>query len=349
MSLRALSALDVLRAAALIAIAHWVAPACSRGHSPSATNEPSTPRSNPSSSEATRPAARPAPDVADVRPLPPWSYPAVPRLVAIGDVHGDLTGLRSALRLAGAIDSTDHWSGGALWIVQTGDLLDRGDDERAILDLVTRLESEAERAGGRFVAINGNHEIMNAQGDFRYVTPGGYTDFASFAGEAHEAVNDEFASAMRGRAAVFAPGGRYARQFAARNTIVQVGDTVFVHGGLLPSHVDAGIETINRAVRAFFLAQSPLPRMLEANDSPLWHRAFAMADDPAACALGEEALSRLHARRMVIGHTVQRSGITPACDQHVWRVDVGLARLYAGPIEALEIAGDAVRVLHGTR
>ncbi len=340
---------SALRAIALFAIAGCAVVACSRGHAPATTNEPSTPPRSNASPEPARPVARAVPEPADVRPLPPWSYPAVPRLIGIGDVHGDLSGFRAVLRLVGAIDSTDHWSGGALWVVQTGDLLDRGDDERAILDLVTRLESEAERAGGRFVTINGNHEIMNAQGDFRYVTPGGYTDFVAFASEAHGALRDEFSPAMIGRAAVFAPGGRYARQFAERNTIVQVGDTVFVHGGLLPSHVDAGIESINRAVRAFFLAQAPLPRVLESGDSPVWHRAFALTDDPATCALGDEALARLHARRMVIGHTVQRAGINPACNQHVWRVDVGLARLYDGPIEALEIAGAAVRVLHGTR
>ena len=33
------------------------------------------------------------------------------RVVAIGDVHGDLGALREALRLAGAIDSDDRWVG----------------------------------------------------------------------------------------------------------------------------------------------------------------------------------------------------------------------------------------------
>ena len=55
------------------------------------------------------------------------------RIVAFGDVHGDLEAARGALRLAGAIDEQDRWIGGDLIVVQTGDQLDRGDQEQAIL------------------------------------------------------------------------------------------------------------------------------------------------------------------------------------------------------------------------
>ena len=61
------------------------------------------------------------------------------RIVAFGDVHGDLEAARGALRLAGAIDEQDHWIGGDLIVVQTGDQLDRGDQEQEILDLFERL------------------------------------------------------------------------------------------------------------------------------------------------------------------------------------------------------------------
>src|SRR5688500_6932282 len=60
------------------------------------------------------------------------------RVIAIGDLHGDLAATRRALRLAGAIDEHDRWIGGDLVVVQTGDQLDRGDDEQAIVDLLGR-------------------------------------------------------------------------------------------------------------------------------------------------------------------------------------------------------------------
>ncbi|AKF03682.1 metallophosphoesterase [Sandaracinus amylolyticus] len=303
----------------------------------------------PSRSRAPSKRAVEAPRV-EVPPLPPSTYPAPPRLVAIGDVHGDVDALRSALRAAGAIDDADRWSGGALWIVQVGDLLDRGDTEDEVLALVSRLEREADAAGGRFVALHGNHELMNVQGDFRYVTPDGLDDFARYASEAPPgAARSRIPARMLGRAVAFAPGGPIARALAARNTIAIVGDTVFVHGGLAPSQLERGVDAINRDVRAFLLGEAPLPRALAGEESPVWHRAFALGDDAETCATLARTLEGLGVARMVIGHTVQDEGIGSACEGRVWRIDVGLSRHYGGPIEVLEIEGDTIEVLRGTR
>ena len=68
---------------------------------------------------------------------------AAERIVAIGDLHGDLDATRQALLLAGAIDENDHWVGGEMTVVQTGDQLDRDDQEQAILELLDRLQGEA--------------------------------------------------------------------------------------------------------------------------------------------------------------------------------------------------------------
>jgi hypothetical protein len=59
----------------------------------------------------------------------------------------------------------------------------------------------------------------------------------------------------------------------------------------------------------------------------------------------ERVLRAVDAKRMVVGHTPQQMGITSGCNGRVWRIDVGLARYYGGPVQALEIQGDQVRVL----
>ena len=51
-------------------------------------------------------------------------------------------------------------------MVQTGDLVDRGPES---LQVLRRFEGLAEEAGGAVELILGNHELMNVQGDFRYV------------------------------------------------------------------------------------------------------------------------------------------------------------------------------------
>ena len=44
--------------------------------------------------------------------------PAVPRLVAIGDLHGDLKKAQRAFRLGGLTDENDRWIGGTTTAVQ---------------------------------------------------------------------------------------------------------------------------------------------------------------------------------------------------------------------------------------
>ena len=55
-----------------------------------------------------------------------------------------------------------------------GDILDRGDHELSILRMFRRLAKQAAKDGGAVYLVNGNHEIMNVAGDFRYVTPGAF-------------------------------------------------------------------------------------------------------------------------------------------------------------------------------
>ena len=49
--------------------------------------------------------------------------------------------------------------------MQTGDYTDRGPDVRKVMDLLMQLEKEAKSAGGQFLALAGNHEVMNMMGD----------------------------------------------------------------------------------------------------------------------------------------------------------------------------------------
>ena len=268
------------------------------------------------------------------------------RIVAFGDVHGDLEATRSALRLAGAIDDDDRWIGGELIVVQTGDQLDRGDEEQAILDLFETLRVEAAVAGGAYYALLGNHELMNVRGDFRYVTEGGFTDFEdALKYDVDDPRLEGFKPHQRARMAAFLPGGPYARFLAQRRLILLLEDNVFVHGGVLPGHVAYGIDHINREARDWLEGKVERPAILEGADSPQWARLYSNEPDSLACNTLAQVLESMGARRMVMGHTVQDDGIVSACEGRAWRIDVGMAKHYGGPVEVLEIVGDSVRVL----
>jgi len=278
------------------------------------------------------------------------------RIVAIGDLHGDLDAARSALRLAGAIDGNDRWIGEDLVVVQTGDILDRGDQESEIMALFDRLGGEAETFGGAVHVLNGNHEIMNSYLDFRYVTEGGFADFgeagaaeagATEAGDlgSPDSLLSSFDPTQRQRVAAFRPGGPSARALAQRPFSLVVESTVFVHGGILPEHVDRGLDGMEAEVHSWLLNEAPQPEWIRGDRSPVWTRLYSDQPNFAACDTLTQVLDRLGVQRMVVGHTVQKTGVTAFCGGRVWCIDVGMAAHYGGRPEVLEIRGDVVRGL----
>lgn len=289
----------------------------------------------------------------------PTRYPAAPRVVAIGDVHGDLQATRAALRLAGAItESSDDWAGGKLVIVQTGDQLDRGDGEMEIFALLERLSAQAAEAGGALHILNGNHEFMNTLGDLRYVTPGGLAQFEK--DPTFNVADPRLAGrppAERARLAAFLPGAPYAKILSKRNTVVIVGRSVFVHGGVLPQHVPGGVpdlERLNADTRAWLSGAKStadarsVAKQIMATDSVVWTRLYA-DETPDVCETLVATLNLLDADRMVVGHTVQKQGVTSGCSGRLWRIDVGMSAHYGGTPQALLIAGDEVTTLGGGR
>ena len=289
----------------------------------------------PSAQAAAAPAASPTFE---------WRHPQPERLVGIGDVHGDFEALKTILKRAGLVDDALKWTGGSTWLVQTGDLLDRGPKEREVIDLMLRLRDEAQNAGGRVIQLNGNHELMNAAGDLRYVTPEG---FAGFADIPSERVPERVPAPMRGRMAAFMPAGPYALRLAQDGIITQVGDSVFVHGGVTPEHVQRDIGALNLLTKRWLLGEeSRVPeKIVVTPESPVWTRRFSLNTRPEDCQALGQVLDALGAKRMVVGHTVQKEGITRECDDRVWRIDTGMAAYYGGKPQALEVTAAGPRII----
>jgi hypothetical protein len=227
-----------------------------------------------------------------------------------------------------------------------GDQLDRGDDEQEVLDLFERLAREASAAGGAVHALNGNHEVMNGALDLRYVTEGGFADFEDAVGvDSTDSTIARHPPERRSRVAAFRPGGRYGRILSERNTVILIGDNVFVHGGVLLEHLDYGLERMNAEIRTWLAGEGPEPEWIHGRDSLVWTRRYSDEPDPESCEELAAVLERLEAVRMIVGHTVHEEGITSYCDDRVWCVDVGMSAHYGGEPQVLEIVGQTVRVL----
>src|SRR4030042_2521450 len=93
-------------------------------------------------------------------------WTGVEKIIAVGDLHGDYDNFILILKnpKVGLVDDNLHWIGGKTHYVQTGDIMDRGDKAKEILDFLMRLEKEAEAAGGQVHILLGNHEEATITG-----------------------------------------------------------------------------------------------------------------------------------------------------------------------------------------
>ena len=75
----------------------------------------------------------------------------------VGDIHGQYEQLVGLLRGERLVDERLDWAGGAalLWFI--GDFFDRGPCGVASVDLVMRLQAQAEQVDGCVRALLGNH------------------------------------------------------------------------------------------------------------------------------------------------------------------------------------------------
>jgi hypothetical protein len=201
------------------------------------------------------------------------------RVVAVADIHGAYAEFTALLQRAGLTGATNEWTGGAAILVQTGDVVDRGARVRDCLDLVMALQRQAPRTGGQVITLIGNHEFMNVIGDLRYVTP---EIFASFAAPDSDKVRErafkDYATFLSGHEGhghtsvapaddaatqkwmvehplgffehreAFGPNGKYGKWIRANPAFVQVGDGLFVHGGLNPALQFASVKELNDRV-----------------------------------------------------------------------------------------------------
>ncbi len=288
---------------------------------------------------------------------PQHSKTTQPRVVAIGDLHGDITAFWEALILAGAIDEVSHrWIGKDMIIVQVGDQVDRGSSERALFEFLADLQTQAKAAGGAVVCLLGNHEWLNVFGGFNYVSyPQGFLDFDDTIQDTTPPHQVNSSPTTSGRARAFMPGGAVARILASRPIFAIESQTLFVHAGISEAHVSIGLDAMNDLVSQYlngnFSLHDEVFSLVMDADSPVWLRRWGSQVPESDCAALAGMLDSIGVSRMVIGHTLQMSGITSACDNMLWRIDTGLSAFYQpqlddpGSIQVLQILGDDVSVL----
>ncbi|HXJ67900.1 MAG TPA: metallophosphoesterase [Verrucomicrobiae bacterium] len=279
-----------------------------------------------------------APRIAD---SPEWDVrPAPRRVVAVGDLHGDLRAFGAIGRACGLLDERGSWRGAGTHLVLMGDLVG-GEHSRLLLNAVIRLEREAFRAGGRVHALLGNHDLLPIAGRFGKLTRRERREYqkSDFQGE-----------------------GLYAQWVLGRPTILKIGRTLYVHAGLDRWALDIDPGEVNAHVRAWIAhLQGVGPRppretrwTFDDDDGPMWTRAFRdrgrrPKDAPSRKTI-RAILERLGAERIVLGHSPTDDGSIVLDHPHyggsVVLIDTRISDRKRGRLGALAIEGDVLRPVY---
>lgn len=154
------------------------------------------------------------------------------RLYAVSDIHGNITAFKEALLKSNLVDNAYNWTATDSTLVVCGDMIDRGDDSKGVVDLIIKMRSQAPEFNSKVVALKGNHEVMMLRGLDRsapeasksWLMNGGFETLASYAlgiSRSHY----EVANKILGLHGDFY---RHLLDFYVE------GDTLFVHAGLDP-------------------------------------------------------------------------------------------------------------------
>lgn len=203
------------------------------------------------------------------------------RIVAFGDIHGDIKACTEFLITAKVMDPEStiekpKWIGNDTIAIQLGDVLDRGNSELSCLRLLTSLSRQAKEEGGALLLLHGNHEALNANGLFQYAFPGGNKEIdATFGAELDSRRGNgtqtwrlQYAGNQPSRWAIFEPGGYLSEPLMMKMKVATViGHSCFVHGGLTKEHLKqyGGIQGMNQQCREWF--NSPIATELQNDDA----------------------------------------------------------------------------------
>lgn len=303
----------------------------------------------------------------------PSILPIVDRIIVIGDIHGDMQLSLDSLVLAKVIKIINYepnkmpvvqWIGGNTIVVQIGDQIDscrppkcdienEPADDINILNFFTELNKLANEDGGAVYSLLGNHEIMNVDGNFNYVSYNNLNKFSNYIDKNNP--NLKFKDKIEARKHAFSVGNDIAVELACtRHSAVIIGSFIFVHAGIVPDFIKkTGIKKRSELIEMNLNVRKWLLGLINKNNikyivgsykySPFWHRfigsipANMNSQDNTCIRYVKDALDLFKVKSMIIGHTPQffttHSGINGTCvnetnDNQVWRVDIGGAHAF---------------------
>ena len=217
------------------------------------------------------------------------------KMFVVSDIEGNFHSFVNLLLKNGVVDRQFKWRFGDGHLIIVGDCFDRGEQVAECLWLIYALEERALIEGGYVHFILGNHEIMNMNGDWRYVHP-------KYAPKSPRASTPS--------AALYDANSELWRWLRTKNIIEKIGRTLFVHGGISTELLQYGLSVpeINNLARAHYTSayekftDPVLNTIFNSDYSPFWFRGYYQQNISEEQV--EATLKYFSVNTIVTGHTI---------------------------------------------
>jgi hypothetical protein len=250
----------------------------------------------------------------------PAKYQGVEKIFVISDIHGQFQRFKSLLVNNKIVDKKMRWRWGKGHLVILGDVFDRGEYVTETLWAVHQLEQRARAKGGRVHYLLGNHEVIVLRGNQKYIHP-------KYRRVTKQILNIDLW-------VLFGPNSVLGQWLRTRNTILQINDLLFVHGGIHPRipTMKLDINDINRGILANLdsstetVEADETSAFLFGKDGPLLYRGyFEDSEEYRRPKPGdiEQILTHFRVKHVISGHTPQ-DRITPVFAGKIIGVDSGI-------------------------
>lgn len=261
-------------------------------------------------------------------------YENTDRIIVIGDIHGDIKRLITILTDSKVINQNLEWIADPpnTYVVQVGDQIDsinRSPDipeweklkDIETIHFTNFLDKMAMVKGGRFISLIGNHELMNVQGVFDYVSK---------------------KSTFTNRHNYFKPQGNLSLILASRPIVLKIGDLIFCHAGIRKHHLDiveknnTTIFELNNLWKKYMLNNKIENTELfekiivDSENGILWTRKNDSDED------NKYVMDKLNCTYMFVGHSPSNN--IQLIQSSIWYVDSAISRSFGqNQYEYLEI------------
>lgn len=240
------------------------------------------------------------------------------KIFILSDIEANFKAFKELLQANKIIDEHFNWIFGEGHLVLTGDFFDRGHQLSEVLWLIYSLEEKAKTAKGYVHFVLGNHEIMNLNGDLRYVHPK-YYEHAKLLNRTYLSLYDEQTEL-----------GRWLR---TKNIMEKVGPILFMHGGASRyiNYMAATLDEINAMARPYYADTTynyPNNKieLLFSDHGPLWYRGYYIGKEKATMGQVDSTLNLYGAKYIATGHTIVGEEINSYFNGKIFNTDVSHAK-----------------------